>query len=126
MILGFVHNREAIIQIAMIGDNQKTHGVRAVIDTGFTGGLTLPFSVIAELELTWYTQQEGILGDGSRQIFDVYRGPVIWDGQLQSVEVNASETTPLVGMSLLEGYELCIQAIQGGTVRISTLQVSTN
>jgi clan AA aspartic protease len=121
MILGFVHNREAIIQIALIGDNQKRRGVRAVIDTGFTGGLTLPFDVIAELELTWYTQQEGILGDGSRQIFDVYRGTVIWDGQLQSVEVNASETTPLVGMSLLEGYELRIQAIQGGTVRISTL-----
>jgi clan AA aspartic protease len=121
MILGFVHNREAIIQTAVIGDNQQRRGIRAVIDTGFTGALTLPSALIAELELTWFTQQEGILGDGSRQTFDVYRGTIIWDGQLRIIEVNASEAAPLVGMTLLEGYELRIQTIQGGTVSISTL-----
>jgi predicted aspartyl protease len=42
MILGFVQNREAIVQLAVIGDQQKTQGIRAVIDTGFTGSLTLP------------------------------------------------------------------------------------
>jgi hypothetical protein len=67
MIFGFVHNREAIVQLAVIGDQQKKQGIRAVIDTGFTGSLTLPLTMIADLELTWFTQQEGFLGDGSRR-----------------------------------------------------------
>ncbi|XGV95715.1 MAG: clan AA aspartic protease [Leptolyngbya sp. BL-A-14] len=118
MIFGFVHNREAIIQLAVIGDQRKKQGIRAVIDTGFTGGLTLPPTMIADLALTWFTQQEGFLGDGSRRTFDVYRGAVIWDGQIRVIEVNASDTAPLVGMALLEGFELRIQAYEGGSVAI--------
>ena len=118
MILGFVHNREAIIQLAVIGDQQKKQGIRAIIDTGFTGSLTLPPIVIADLELVWFTQQEGFLGDGSRRTFDVYRGAVIWDGQLRVIEINASDTAPLVGMALLEGFELRVQAYEGGSVVI--------
>jgi clan AA aspartic protease len=155
MIFGFVHNREAIIQIAVtaffkfvrysggakprpctsqtvlhadgiccIGNEQRNIGIRAVVDTGFTGALTLPQAMIDALDLTWYTQQEGILGDGSRCTFDVYSVTVIWDGHLKIVEVNASEAAPLVGMGLLEGYELQVQAIQGGTVRIFPIELS--
>ena len=118
MILGFVHNREAIVQLAVVGDQQKKQGIRAIIDTGFTGSLTLPPIVIADLELVWFTQQEGFLGDGSRKTFDVYRGAVIWDGQLRVIEINASDTAPLVGMALLEGFELRVQAYEGGSVAI--------
>ncbi|MGB8700489.1 MAG: clan AA aspartic protease [Thermosynechococcaceae cyanobacterium] len=118
MIFGFVHNREAIVQLVIIGDQQKKQGIRAVIDTGFTGSLTLPSTLIADLELTWFTQQEGFLGDGSRKTFDVYRGTVIWDGQLRAIEINASDTAPLVGMALLEGFELRVQAYEGGSVAI--------
>jgi clan AA aspartic protease len=118
MILGFVHNREAIVQLAVIGDQQKKQGIRAVIDTGFTGSLTLPLAMIEDLELMWFTQQEGFLGDGSRRTFDVYRGTVIWDGQLRVIEINASDTAPLVGMALLEGFELRVQAYEGGSVAI--------
>jgi clan AA aspartic protease len=118
MIFGFVHNREAIVQLAVIGDEARKQGIRAVIDTGFTGSLTLPPAVIADLDLTWFTQQEAFLGDGSRKTFDVYRGTVIWDGQLRVIEINASDTAPLVGMALLEGFELRVQAYEGGTVAI--------
>jgi clan AA aspartic protease len=118
MIFGFVHNREAIVQLAVVGDQQKKQGIRAVIDTGFTGSLTLPPTIIANLELAWFAQQEGFLGDGSRRTFDVYRGTVIWDGQLRVIEINASDTAPLVGMALLEVFELRLQAHEGGSVAI--------
>jgi hypothetical protein len=35
---------------------------------------------------------------------------VLWDGQQRYVEADAVDTTPLVGMSLLDGYDLHIQA----------------
>jgi predicted aspartyl protease len=66
-------------------------------------------------------QQEGILGDGSLCMFNVYEALLIWDGQVRSVEINESEAAPLVGMGLLEGYELKIQGVAGGSVTITAL-----
>jgi clan AA aspartic protease len=122
MILGNVNaNREAIIQLAVLGENKKKQGIRAVIDTGYTGCLTLPSSVIKILGLTWYMQQEGILGYGSLCMFNVYEASVIWDGQIRPVEINESDADPLVGMTLLEGFELKIQGVAGGLVTITAL-----
>jgi hypothetical protein len=50
---------ERRVQLAVLGENQKNQGIKAVIDTGYTGFLTLPSSVITALELPWYMQQEG-------------------------------------------------------------------
>ena len=122
MIVGNVNSRrEAIIQFAVLGQNNQRQGIKAVIDTGYTGFLTLPSAIITTLGLTWYMQEEGILGDGSLCVFNVFEASVIWDGQIKSIEVNESETDPLVGMGLLEGYELNIQGFAGGLVTIKPL-----
>jgi clan AA aspartic protease len=122
MIIGKVNqNREAIVQLAVLGERKQPQGIKAVIDTGYTGFLTLPSTIIINLELIWYMQQEGILGDGSLCMFNVYEASVIWDGQVRAIEINESETDPLVGMGLLEGYELKIQAVAGGSVTITEL-----
>jgi predicted aspartyl protease len=43
MILGSVNaSREAIVQIVVLGDDQRRQNLKAVIDTGYTGSLTLP------------------------------------------------------------------------------------
>lgn len=122
MILGNVNNnREAIVQIVIIGNNNKRQLIRAVIDTGFTASLTLPLEVISALDLVCFAQQEGMLGNGEVHLFDVYEGAVIWDGQVKTIEINESSSDPLVGMTLLEGYELRIESIEGGSVTIQTL-----
>jgi len=122
MILGNVNNnREAIVQIVIVGNNNKRQLVRAVIDTGFTASLTLPPDVILTLELVCFAQQEGVLGNGEVHLFDVYEGSIIWDGQVKTIEINESNSDPLIGMSLLEGYELRIESIAGGSVTIQAL-----
>jgi hypothetical protein len=47
---------------------------------------------------------------------------VIWDGQYREIYINESETLPLIGMQLLRGYDLRIQAIEGGLVTIEALE----
>jgi len=122
MIIGTVNSRrEAVIQFAAIGKDNQKEAVKAVIDTGYTGFLTLPSAVIKRLNLTWYMQEEGILGDGSLCLFNVYEASILWDGQVRDIEVNESETDPLVGMGLLEGYELNIQGFAGGLVTVKAL-----
>jgi predicted aspartyl protease len=42
MILGNVNaNREAIVQLVVLSENNQKQGIRAVIDTGYTGCLNI-------------------------------------------------------------------------------------
>lgn len=122
MISGVVNvNREATISLAIRGANGQEQEIETVIDTGFTGFLTLPSSLIASLELVWRGREHAILADGAVHVFDVYAVTVIWDRQPRSVEVDAVDTTSLVGMALIHGHELRIQVIDGGIVTIAPL-----
>ena len=47
---------------------------------------------------------------------------VIWDGQYRKVDIDESETVPLLGMQLLRGYDLRVRIIEGGTVVIEAFQ----
>jgi clan AA aspartic protease len=119
MMQGFVdQNCEAMLRLVVGNIGSQRQVIDAVIDTGFTGFLTLPSSVLANLELRAYRREEGTLGDGSTCIFDVYRGIVNWDGEFRQIDINASETIPLLGMSLLYGYRMQLDAVEGGIVTV--------
>ncbi len=121
MITGIVNDRgEALIRL-VVGEGNQRLVVDAVLDTGYTGFLTLPPSVIAALGLTWLGSEEGTLGDGSLHDFDVYSAQIIWDGAFRTIKVNESDTQSLIGIGLLYGYEVCIETIAGGTVKIINL-----
>jgi clan AA aspartic protease len=122
MIHGVVNrNCEATISLVVGNENRQTKLIDAVIDTGYTGFLSLPREIIVALELPWTGIDRGTLGDGSEVSFEVYAARVIWDGEYRDIPVNEAETDPLVGMSLLYGYDLRIQAIEGGNVTINAL-----
>ena len=122
MILGRVNdNREAIVQLALRGNENQLRLVRSVVDTGYTGYLMLPQSMITELAWQCIGTQKGVLGNGSVKSFDVYLGTIIWDGEIQEITINASESEALIGMSLLDGYKIEIEAFLGGEVRLTVM-----
>ncbi|MDE2893669.1 MAG: hypothetical protein OXN86_14345 [Chloroflexota bacterium] len=43
---------------------------------------------------------------------------MIWDGQELALEVDEADTTPLIGMLLLEGHDLHVQVRSGGRLTI--------
>ena len=61
---------------------------------------------------------EAVLADGSEAAFYVHSVTVIWDGQPRVVETGAVGGDPLVGMALMEDYDLSIQVRDGGRVVI--------
>jgi clan AA aspartic protease len=123
MIHGVVSkNREATISLVVTNEDRQTKLITAVIDTGYTGFLSLPSQVITELNLPWTGIDRGTLGDGSEVTFEIYAAKVIWDGEYRDIPINEAETDPLVGMSLLYGYDLHIHNIEGGSVTIKLLE----
>ena len=111
---------EAVISL-VIKRNNKLKSINAVIDTGFTGFLSLPQSIIDELELPWSYSDFATLGDGSETLFDVHDATIIWDGQFQEIEINSADTDPLLGMKMLRGFRLQVDTVQGGMVSIEAL-----
>jgi clan AA aspartic protease len=121
MMQGYVNeNYEAMISVAVKNGN-SFKSIDAVIDTGFTGFLSLPTAIIMDLELQWSYRDRATLGDGSETVFDVYNAEIVWNGQLREIEIDAAETEPLLGMALLRGYRLQMDTIEGGLVTIETL-----
>ena len=121
MISGIVQAREPLIRLAIRGFRGRERELEAVVDTGYTGWLTLPPTVIAALNLRWRTFGRGTLADGSMSFFDVYQARVMWDGRVRPVFVDEFDATPLVGMALLRGYEYKMQVRARGKVTIKRL-----
>ncbi|MCY7283849.1 MAG: clan AA aspartic protease [Cyanobacteria bacterium CAN_BIN43] len=121
MMQGYVNeNYEAMISVA-VKNGGSLKSFDAVIDTGFTGFLSLPIAIIIELGLQWNYRDRATLGDGSETVFDVYNAEIVWNGQLREIEIDAAETEPLLGMALLRGYRLQVDTIEGGLVTVETL-----
>ena len=119
MITGTVNaDYEAVIRLQVQGPTGHAHDVDALIDTGFNGFLTLPPALVTALGLTRRSRGRAQLANGSEELFDIYGVTVLWDGQPRYVEADAVDTTPLVNMSLLDGYDLHIQVAAGGQVVI--------
>ena len=93
----------------------------AKVDTGFNGWLSLPPDLIAQLNLKWKRRGRAILGDGTECVFDVYEAVLVWDGNLLTIPIDEADSEPLVGMSLMEGYQLKVQVFEGGHVELIKL-----
>jgi clan AA aspartic protease len=122
MIVGSIDaNLEARIPLFVEDMTGQMHPVDAVIDTGFSGFLSLLPTQIAAFGLLWLYDQQVVLADGSIQVVDVYAASVIWNNQLRTLHVNAVNLSPLVGMKLLEGNEVRMKVVPGGLVHIDVV-----
>jgi len=122
MISGVVtSNREAVIRVLVRGARGQEALVEGVIDTGFTGFLTLPRGLIATLAPSFAGTTRAVLADGSEVSMDVFDTTVLWDNQERDIVVHAAEGAPLVGMALLSGYRVTLDVEDGGSVSIEAL-----
>ncbi|MXY78244.1 MAG: clan AA aspartic protease [Chloroflexi bacterium] len=113
---------EAALILSVHGPEGRTREIEAVVDTGYDGFLTLPAVLVGELDLPFVTSGEATLADGSAVSFDIHMVTVDWDGHARHVEADAAETTPLVGMRLLDGHRLYVEVKDGGRVVIETTE----
>ena len=122
MITGKVSSdREATVDLEILGSNRQQQRVVAVVDTGFNGSLTLPGDVIGGLELPLVGNRRATLGDGSIVALEAYLAKVLWHELEREVLVLQAEGGPLLGMSLLYGNRVILNVVENGDVEIEVL-----
>ena len=109
---------QAIVGLVLRGPSGQARAVDAVVDTGFDRFLTLPPAMVTDLDLAFAGYSRVVLADGSDVALDSYAVTVLWDGRPRRVVAYVSDAAPLVGMSLLAGYQLCVDVEDGGRVVI--------
>ena len=108
------------IPIGIAGISRVFQDQDATIDTGFTGWLALPEAAIEELGLRIYGERRANQASGIG-VFSIYGALVSWHDRDRPVLVHQITGDPLVGMALLEGTRLKVEAREDGDVNIEEL-----
>ena len=123
MIRGEVsEDQQALVNIEIIDAEGHPRPVEVILDTGFTGYLTLPAETIRQLGLVSVGRRTFELANGELFEFEAYLASVSWHGHLTDALVLRSTSEPLLGMTLLWGSRVTLNAIAQGEVRIETLE----
>ena len=101
--------------LSAYGDLQQCS---VIVDTGFTGWLTLPSADIRRLGLISAGYRRSITASGEAESFAYYETWVLWHGLLRWAEILESIDQPLLGMELMEGSQITVDASDGGEVVI--------
>jgi clan AA aspartic protease len=109
---------EPILHVTVHGPTGISRTIRALLDTGFGGELTLPISVIRVFALPLSGRIASALADGTLKLFDVYQAQIEWDGSPRFIDVQVSDAQPLLGTELLSSYDLSVRIAVGGPVTI--------
>ena len=104
------------VTVANIADPTRTLTVSAIVDTGATVHLALPRSIVAELGLSYVTAWGVSLANDVAEEMEVFAALVSWHGQSRVAPVFATGDEPLVGMAMLWGSRLTVDAWEGGDV----------
>ena len=121
VVLGRDAEREylaARIPLEIAGQDRVFRRAEVDIDTGFTGWLTLPESILRELGVASYGRRPTFLANNELRRSALYRVLIAWHGVIRSVQALQAEGRPLIGMSLLADCRLTVAAWDGGEVVI--------
>jgi clan AA aspartic protease len=122
MITGRINSElKTIVAVSLRDGSGQIHVIDAILDTGFTGSLTLPTAIIAQLGLVWRMKDDATLANGQTEELDVYTARIDWDGSQRTILVQAIDAASLLGMELLDGYDLRARVEVGGVVEIEAI-----
>ncbi len=126
MILGRVTSTlRARVQIEISVGGSAWDVLDAVIDTGFNGQLALPAETVRDLGLTLDRFRRVTPAIGVSRVVASGNVHLNWDGEPKNVRAIEAGAEPLIGMALLWGNRIMIDAIEDGAVSIAAIPATT-
>ena len=123
MIRGaFNESFQPMVAVEISDGDGEYHPVEALMDTGFSGHLTLPPDEVARLGLAYVDRTPLTLAGDQQLHASVYEGLVRWLGQPARAYVIAMDGPPLLGMSMLANSKITILAQTGGEILIEEIR----
>ena len=122
MITGIVNpDFDPINHISICGSDGKVYTQDAIVDTGFNGWLSLPPDLIAKWNLKWKRRGRAflVMEVNASSMSIKYKAVLFSGGNFLTILIDEGDSEPLVGMSVMEGYQLMVQVPEGGHVELS-------
>jgi predicted aspartyl protease len=95
-----------------------------MLDTGFSGALSLPPSLVRLLDLPLQTTMPVTLAHGVRVTLRIFEAHVSWHGTQRPVSVHECDNMPLVGIGLIYGSRLVADILDGGELTLEPIRSS--
>lgn len=122
MIRGRVSgDARALVTVEILDGAGCPRPLDVILDTGFTGYLTLPAEHIVRLGLPSVGRRTFELANGELFEFEAHLASVSWHGRRTDALTLKSDSEPLLGMTLLWGSRITVDALNGGEVAIEEL-----
>ena len=108
-MIGYFDDRyQPKLDIYLLAKRQKIK-VEALIDTGFSGELCLPKSLICGLDLKLIDTTLAELANGDLVEFNIYKIKIIWDNKVKEAAVfDTNSEEALIGTGLLSDKLLIV------------------
>lgn len=119
MIEGHVtDNVDPVVEIGLV-DGESFLKIPVVVDRGFSGALCLSARYLGDLRFHYVYWRTTELADGTMIREDVFRGEIVFDGEMQSIDFTLTDSfDSLLGAELLKDRTLYID-YPAQTVRIA-------
>lgn len=111
--------KELRIVVPVLDTSGEAVPLEMVIDTGFTGFMTLRPRVARALGLERAEERRMMLADGQIITTLTYQATAIWHGNPTRIPVLEIDARPVIGMSLLWDSDITIAARENGRVTIT-------
>ncbi len=121
MTSGRIEQLHLLLPVAFILPNQPDFMLDFVVDTGFTGYLSLPLRAVDAMQLPYLEDIPATLADDTDVNMAVHLGRIRWNGGERDVRILAGVRRPLLGTALLAGHEMLAQFQDGGTLTLTSL-----
>ena len=116
MMIGIVRKGFPRLTVELAG-RSGTESAEFVVDTGFDGDLALSANAVRDPQTTLQGVQIRSTADGNYIQVEVHTARDRW----REVELLVLGGSPLLGMTLLNGSHVDIEATEGGELLIETL-----
>ncbi len=115
MLLGKLSDKLApFLELSILSTDSTSRQHSFLVDTGCTLEMVLPAVILAELGWPVIETMEIQQADGSRVAVDLHEGSVVFGELARPVLAAALGTQPIIGMELLQGWQLCLDIIAPG------------
>ncbi len=107
--------------VHLFSDSGVPARLETVIDTGFSGLMTLPDTTVEQMDLQKIGEARVFLADGIEREYDLYKVDVDWFGESRPIEILCMGRFPLIGMAMMEGLELRVRIEDGGIIDLTEI-----